>query len=418
MINKRFPLVIIGEVDHGKSTLIGRLLLETNSLPKDKITEIKKISRQLGKDIELAFLTDQLKEEREQNKTIDTTQIFLKTRKRNYVLIDTPGHVEFIRNMVTGASQAEAAILLVDATSGIQDQTRLHAYLICLLGIKNIIIALNKIDLIDKKKTQIISEELKTKLSKIMADVGATNFCIIPVSAKYGINISKKSSLTRWYKGPCLLAAIDSLKPKKQISKIPLRLPIQDIYKINGEIIIVGKLSSSTIKQGQTVRLFPSLKDVRIKSIKIFEKNITKAYAGENIGLILDKPFFAKRGEVIASKEYPLQPTNYFKGNIFWMSDEPLGINTPLIFRCANQEIPCIAEHIEKAINPSTLVATETNIGMLKLNEIGVVLFKTENPVAIEEFNFIEELGRFVVEKNNTLQGIGIITQILPPKET
>lgn len=410
MEKEYLKLVIVGHLDHGKSTLIGRLLLNTNSLPREKIMEIKRISKELGKEAELAFLTDQLKEERQRCMTIDTTQSYFKTHKRNYVIIDAPGHVQFIKNMITGATQAEASVLIVDATEGIMEQTKRHAYIINMLGIGRVIAVFNKMDLVNYKEKRF--KEIKTKLLKFLDKLEIKPLFIIPVSAKEDVNISERSSKMSWYKGSCLLKALDSFRLGIKTAEKPLRMPIQDIYEIEGKKIIVGRILSGEIIRGQEITLFPSLRQARINSIKVFGKFPKKAKAGENIGLILDEPSFAKRGEVIAQKENPPKPTNRFKGDIFWMSGEPLQINKTITLKCATQEVKCIAEKIEKRIDSSTLEIIEESANQLKLNEAGEVIFNTENPIVIEKFDFIEGLGRFVVERGYNLQGAGIITQI------
>jgi sulfate adenylyltransferase large subunit len=409
MLNKsHMNIVIVGHVDHGKSTLIGRLLLDTDSLPKDKITEIKKISKELGKDNELAFLTDQLKEEREKNMTIDTTQIFFNTRKRSYCIIDTPGHVEFLENMITGASYAETAVLVVDANEGILEQTRRHAYILGMLGIDDLIVVFNKMDLINYKEERF--KEVKNELLIFLEGIGIRPSFTIPISAKEGVNISKKSSKMRWYQGPCLLKASDSLKLDTKIEKRPLRFSIQDTYEIDGQTVTVGKILSGAVKQGQEVMLLPSFKKTRINLIKVFGKSMKEARAGKNIGLILDDPSFTKKGVIVVEKTEAIKPTDCFKANIFWMSDEPLKINQTLSLRCATQETSCIAEKIEKRINSSTLEIIEENADELKINETGIAIIRTEQPLVIEKFSFIEELGRFAIEKKSILQGMGIIT--------
>jgi sulfate adenylyltransferase large subunit len=409
MEKETVKIVIIGHVDHGKSTLIGRLLLDTNSLPKEKLTEIKKISKELGKETELAYLVDQLKEERERNATIDTTQIFFKTRKRNYVIIDTPGHVEFIKNMITGASLAQIGVLIVDVQEGVMEQTRRHAYIISMLGIDKVIVVFNKMDLVNYERERF--NKVRVELLKFLESLKITPFFTVPASAKEGDNICMKSSKMSWYKGPGLLGALNSLKLNIKTTKKPLRFPIQDIYEIEGEKIIVGRIISGIIKQGQKVILLPSFKAARIKIIKVFGKRRRTAREGENIGLTLSKPVFVERGEVVAQKENPPKATDHFKGNILWMSYEPLQINKTMILRCATQEIECTAERIEKRINSSTLEIIEENAMVLKLNEAGVVIFKTQEPIVVEKFNFIEELGRFIIEREHDLKGIGIVTE-------
>lgn len=407
MEKETLPIVIVGHVDHGKSTLIGRLLFETGSLPKDKISEIKKISKELGKDTELAYLADQLKEERERNMTIDTTQIFFKTPKRNYCIIDSPGHVELIKNMITGASLAQAAVLIVDIKEGIMEQTTRHASIIDMLGIKQLLVALNKMDLVDYQKDRF--EKIKSELLNFLGSLKLKPNFIIPISSKDGMNISKNSSRIAWFKGPTLLEALDLFAAERSLIEKPLRFAVQDIYTIDGERIIAGKVLSGSVTQGQEVVVYPILRKARINAIRVFEKPLRKSCAGENIGLVLENSQSWARGEIIAEKDSPVFITDNFKAEIFWMSEEPLRVEEPITLRCSTQEVECSAEKIERRINTATLEVVEENARELKLNETGQVILKTKRPVVIEKFDFIEELGRFAIERGFNLQGAGII---------
>jgi len=409
MAKQTLKIIITGHVDHGKSTLIGRLLLDTASLPKEKLAEIKHISQQLGKDTELAFLVDQLKEEREKSLTIDTTQIFFHTKKRNYCIIDSPGHAEFIKNMFTGATQAEAAVLMIDVQEGIKDQTRRHPYILGMLGIEKVICACNKMDLLHYAREGF--EKIKSEISQTLNSVGINPQYIIPISAREGVNISKKSKLTPWYKGPTLLEALDSIKPAVKTQDKPLRFAIQDIYEIEKEKIVAGKVLSGKVRQGQEVNIYPLEKPTRILALKVFGQKKKIAEEGENIGLLLENPELAKRGEILAQKNHPPHLTRRFRADLFWMSEEPLKINQSIILRCSTQEIPGQVEKILERINSSTLEIIEENATQLNFNEAAVVVFKTEQPLAIEKFDFIEELGRFVIESDDYLQAAGIITQ-------
>ena len=402
-------IVITGHLDHGKSTLIGRLLLATDSLPDGKLSEIKKIAKGLGKKVELSFLVDQFKEEKQQDRTIETTQINIKTKKMNYVLIDAPGHAELIANMLTGASMADAAVLIIAANEGIKEQTLRHAYLIKLLGINRIIVVLNKMDLVKYKKERF--EETKNIISGFLRDLGLNPHSVIPVSAKENDNISGSSKHMSWYRGPDLLQALDKLPPEKNIQEKPLRFCVQDVYNIKKEAIAVGKVVSGTIKNGQSVILLPSLKKTRVGFIRVFGKNKKTACAGENIGLTLRDPAGMRRGQVIASgKNYPL-PVFEFASSLFWISPEPLRINQRFRLRLATQDIECIAKGIKKRIDPTTLEVLEENANELEINEAATLIFKTTVPVVIENFSFIEGLGRFVVERKNGLCGVGIVTK-------
>jgi len=410
MARETVKIVIVGHVDHGKSTLIGRLLLDTNSLPKERIAEIKRISRELGRDTELAYLTDQLKEERERNVTIDTTQIFFKTKKRDFVIIDAPGHVEFLKNMITGATQAEAAVLIVDVDEGVKEQTRRHAYIVSMLGIKKVIIVFNKMDLVDFKEDKF--NTVRDELINFMKELGVSPYALIPISAKEGDNVSRDSFVMRWYKGVTLLKALDAFRLDAKTEKKPLRYPVQDIYDVSGERVIVGRVASGVVKRGQDVVLLPSGRRARTKSIAVFGQSRTSAQAGESIGLVLKDSPSVKRGDVIVQEGDLPEPTTHFTGNIFWMSEEPLQVGKSIILRCATQEIACVAERIARRINSSTLEVIAEDSNELKMNEAGVVHLTAERPIVAEDFSFIQELGRFVIEHDYTLQGAGIVTSL------
>jgi translation elongation factor TU len=321
MRDRSLKIIITGHIDHGKSTLIGRLLLDTGSLPKEKLAEIKKISRDLGKDTELAFVTDQLKEEREQSLTIDTTQIFFKTGKRHYVIIDSPGHAEFIKNMFTGATQAQAAVLIIDLNEGIREQSRRHAYILGMLGIQNVIVACNKMDLIQYSEEKF--NQIKNEFLKFLDNLSIKPIFIIPISAREGANISQKSPRMKWFKGPCLLDALDRIKPDVKDTAKPFRFSVQDVYNIEGKKIIAGKVISGIVRKGQEVILLPSKTRSKIGSLEVFQKELTKAEGGENIGLTLQDNSHCERGHIISeTKELP-HLTGHFRGDIFWMAEEP-----------------------------------------------------------------------------------------------
>jgi sulfate adenylyltransferase large subunit len=404
---EHLKLVIVGHLDHGKSTLIGRLLLDTHSLPKQRLAELNRISKELGKETELAYLSDQLKEEREQNKTIDTTQLFFKTKKRNYIIIDAPGHVEFIKNMLSGASLAEAGVLIIDSKEGIMEQTRRHAYLLKMLGIKKLILVFNKLDLINYDAAKF--QELKNEFLIFLDSLGLKPLFVIPISAKTGLNISSKSLATPWYNGPSLLQALDLIQINENITDKQLRFSIQDVYSMDDEKIIAGKVLSGVLRQRQEIILMPSLEETKIKFIKTFSGKLKKASKGECVGLILENSAKAQRGNIIAQKEKHPETVNRFKGNIFWISDQPLEINHEMSLRCSTQEAICVAERIEKRMNSSTLEIIEEESKELKTNESALVTFKTENPILIEKFSEIEELGRFIIEKEYMPQGIGVV---------
>ena len=398
MEKQSINIVMLGHLDHGKSTLIGRLLLDTGSLPEMEITE-------------LAYVADQLKEERERDATLDTTQVLLKTPRKNYVLIDTPGSAHLIRNMITGATQAEAAVLLVDAAEGAMEQTRRHAYIAKLVGIDTVLLVVNKMDLVDYK--QDIFSDVRNAILAFLEDLGIEVAAAIPISARAGDNVSKKSSEMNWYEGLTLLEALEGLEVSEDIAERPLRFPIQDVYEMDKERIIVGRVVSGMLRESQDVIVCPSMEETRVDSIRIFDGTKREALAGENIGLTLAGSSRAECGDVIAEKNDPPNPATSVRANVFWMSDEPLRKNEPLTFRCATQKVDCAAESIHERINSSTLEVIDTDAAELCANEAGIVTLKTAKPVVLEKFSFLRELGRFVIENRDNMLGVGIVTERL-----
>src|SRR5215468_10536722 len=241
-------IVIVGHVDHGKSTLIGRLLSETGSLPDGKLEALKAVSARRGMAFEWSFLLDALQTERDQGITIDTTQIRFRTGSRDIVLIDAPGHAEFLRNMITGASQADGAVLIIDALEGVRDQTRRHGYLLHLLGIKQVAVVVNKMDRVDFSAVRF--EEISTEISAHLAGLGVTPAAVIPISARDGDGVAAHTANIAWYNGPTVVEALDALEPARALEALPLRLPVQAIYKFDDRRIVGGCIESGSLIAG------------------------------------------------------------------------------------------------------------------------------------------------------------------------
>jgi small GTP-binding protein len=396
MKKQTLKIVIVGHVDHGKSTLIGRLLCDSRSLPAGNT------------EADLAFLTDQLKEEREQSKTIDTTQTFFRTKKRDYVIIDAPGHGELIKNMLTGATLAQAAVLIVDVREGIQEQTRRHAYLLKMLGIEQLIVACNKMDLAGYEAARF--ERIKAELLGFLESLRLAARFVVPISAKTGENILQKSSLMPWYQGPALMQALDMLAmDKTQQPVLPLRFCCQDVYHADQENVIVGKVVAGVIKQGQRVIIMPSLREARVSAIKVFPGTLRQARAGKNIGLILDNAVPVKRGEVLVDKKALPVSTRSVRGEVFWLSEAPLVLNAALMLRCATQETECTVVRIQNRSSSVTLEVIEADAHRLEANEIGAVTLQARDPLIMEKFSYLEELGRFTLERENNTAGVGVV---------
>lgn len=402
--------VIVGHIDHGKSTLIGRLLYDTGSLTLDKIEEIQQASARHGKQTEFAYLLDHFEEERKQGITIDTTQVFFKTPKRCYTIIDAPGHVEFIKNMITGASHAEAAVLIVDVNEGVKEQTKRHSYILSMLGLNQVIVVMNKMDLVDFSAERF--ETVKQDLQEWLRAVDITPLVCVPISAIRGDNIAAKSKNMDWYAGPTFLESLDALQNTPPTEDKPLLLPIQDVYKIQDKRISVGRVESGVIKKGAEVKVLPGGHVTSVLSIEKFLEDTDTAIAGECIGLTTAEAVFIERGNVLCSPASQPILTDRITANIFWMSGKDFTKNRKLTIRCATQEMSCKVVSIDKRIDSSTLELLDTDCQTLKNLEVAEVTIETKKPIVVKNFNDVQELGRFVLVHDQNICASGIITSV------
>jgi len=393
----RMNVIIVGHIDHGKSTLIGRLVYDTGSLPEERIREIERISQELGHKLEFAFILDALEEERKGMMTIETTQTFFKTEKREYAIIDAPGHKEFIKNMVTGASQADAAILVVDAKEGVKEQTKRHAYFLKLLGIPKVIVAINKMDLVGYEEKPF--ENVKEDIVSYLKGIDLSPEFVIPVSAYNGDNVVKNSERMPWYEGPTVTQALDSLE--RVTPFFDFRFPVQDEYEINGEKVYVGNILSGSVKEGEIVKCYPEGYEVTVNKIL----NATYAKAPAAIGIATDKPL--KRGYILGKGSEPLVTKN-ISSLVFCLSGN-LKKGESYTLRCVTQEVKCKIKEITERIDVETLEKT-TQIDELKEVEIGKVELELEKPAVFEKFNTLKELGRFVLLERGKIIAGGIVT--------
>ena len=402
--------VIVGHVDHGKSTLIGRLLYDTESLPPDKIEEVKKASADQGRQTEFAYLLDHLEEERKQGITIDTTQVFFKTDKRRYVIIDAPGHVEFVKNMITGASQAEAAVLIVDVAEGVKEQTKRHSYMLSLLGLNQVVVVMNKMDLVDFSQEHF--NKVKDDVSQWLQSIGVQPLLYIPISAINGDNIADKSDKMPWYTGPTFLESMDTLKNKQPAVDKDLIFPVQDVYKVDEKRINAGRVEAGTIKQGDKIKILPIGQDTTVKSIEKFLENTTEAVAGESIGITTSDSVFLDRGNIICGTDKEPLLTDTINASMFWMSKQDFNQDQKLQIRCATQQTSCKVQNIKRRINSSTLEVIAEDSDVVKNLEVAKVTIKTKKPLCIKDFNDVQELGRFVLVRDENICAGGIITGV------
>jgi len=406
-MQEHLKFVIVGHVDHGKSTLIGRLFYDTDSLPEEKIQEVRKTCEALGREMEFGFIMDQLEEERSQGITIDTAQTFFKTGKRHYVIIDAPGHKEFVRNMITGASQAEAALLIVDAKEGVREQTKRHAYILGMLGLEQVIALINKMDLVGYSQERF--DEVTRDLKAFLGSLGISPTFTIPISARDGDNIARPCEHTPWYDGPTVLDALDTFTPRESALTRPLRFPIQDVYKVRDKRILVGRVEAGRIRQGDVVLFLPSGTRTKVTSVEMLWQDRTEADAGESIGITLADPLFVERGAVACPTDSKPVITSKIRANVFWMSKRPFTAKDNLLLRVATQEV-LIQVAIEKKIDSSSLEPIPESPDQVWETEVAQMLIRAKAPIVVENFNDIQELGRFVLVRDLDVVAGGIIT--------
>ncbi len=409
MENERIKVAFVGHVDHGKSTLIGRLLYNTNTILKDKMKDIENASEN---GMDFAFLMDYFEEERQQGITIDTAQVFFRTTKREYVIIDAPGHVEFITNMITGASQADVAVLMVDAQEGIKEQTKCHAFLLSMLGIRQVIVAVNKMDLIAYEKERFYS--ITQHIGKYLTDLNIRQFFCVPISSVYGDNITALSEKTQWYYGKPFAELLDDIPPDTNINMSCFVFPVQDVYytKFSDEKkrIAVGKVEAGTIRTGQLIKVLPSGETAEITSIEKLEGKQSSADYEECVGLTLSKPLFLERGYVICSDNKFINITKKFQASLFWMSKTALKVNERLAIRCSTQETSCVISKILGKIDTSSFKQNNQDLETLNKLEVGRVIIQIKNDLIISRIENIRALSRFVILRNNVIVGSGIIS--------
>lgn len=400
--------VIVGHIDHGKSTLIGRLLVDTDSIPYDKIKEIEESrEKRMDGEIEFAFLVDHFREERERKITIDTVHTFFETPKRGYVIIDAPGHVEYVKNMISGASQAEMALLIVDVTEGICEQTKRHANLLSMLGIAQVIVAINKMDIVYYKEEKF--KRVSNEVRGFFTQIGMNADYYIPISALKGDNVATRSRKMDWYDGPNILQSLDSIKLGSTAEDKSLLFPIQDVYEIDGNRIAVGRVEAGRVEAGMEVKILPEGRKSSIKRIEKFQEDRERVVAGESIGVIIEDPNFIQRGSVMCVEGKEPIVTNRIKANLIWLSKQGFIIDESIRMRLSTQEVNANITCIKKRIDSSSLEVIEEDATRIGNLEIGEVEIRTEEPIVVTKFNDIQELGRFVLVRGNDVVAGGII---------
>lgn len=402
-------VVIVGHVDHGKSTLIGRLLHDTNSLPDGKFAEIEKSCKDRGIPLELSYLLDAFQAERDQAITIDTTQIWFKTELRDYVIIDAPGHREFLKNMISGAAAADAGILVVDADEGVQEQTKRHAYLLHLLGLRQVAVVINKMDKVDYNRERY--HAVKKDILAYLDSFGLTPSFVLPISAREGEMITDKGDKMPWYSGTSLLKTLDSFGHAPDLVDLPLRFPVQDVYRIGEKRVLVGRVESGKIIAGDTLLFSPTDETATITSIETWPADKAKvtAQAGESIGIMLDKPIFAERGHIASDQKKAPMLSNVFRANIFWIGDTSLKVGNTYKLRCGPMETKVNVQSIDRVIDTDDL-ARKNEIGEVRRNAVAEVTFRARRQIPVDPYTDNPKTGRIALYDGYDIAGGGILS--------
>lgn len=409
-------IVVVGHVDHGKSTVVGRLLYDTKSIPEGAIERVKRISKEKGKPFEYAYLLDAFEEEQKQGITIDTTQLQFHTEKRDYVIIDAPGHKEFLKNMISGAASAEAALLVIDAQEGIQEQSKRHGYILSLLGIQKVYVVINKMDLIDYSEEKF--NRIQNKMNEFLNSLNVYPLKYIPISAFLGENLTTSSTKMAWYKDEPILKAIDLIEKDKGLEEKPLRFPIQDVYKFDNRRIIAGRIESGKLSVGDKILIAPSNKVTTVKTIEYWADRDRgdSVYAGMSVGITVEDEFFNKRGEIISHKSDTPLVTDTLRVNLFWMGRNDLIKNKKYKLKLATQEIECEILKINRVIDATTLETLE-NANEVKINDVAEVTINTKEKVCFDEFKDNQSTGRFVIVDGYDVCGGGIVSGVEKVKQ-
>ncbi|MFH0898706.1 MAG: GTP-binding protein [bacterium] len=413
-------IVIVGHVDHGKSTLIGRLLADTGSLPQGKLEQVKEQCKRNARPFEYAFLLDALKDERSQGITIDSARCFFKSKKRSYIIIDAPGHIEFLKNMISGAARADAAILVIDAKEGVKENSKRHGYMLAMLGIKQVAVCINKMDLVDYD--QRVFQAIKNEYLNFLKQINVTPNTVIPIAAREGQNICKQGDKLSWFQGDSVLDTLDNFKKEASWQEHDFRFPVQDVYKFTANNderrIVAGRVESGQISVGDEVVFLPSNKRSTIKSIEAFnvQEHPKTISAGRSTGFTLTKQIYVGRGEVMckAVEKRPYVGST-FRTKIFWMGKEPLIIGKDYKLKVGTSSVLARVKEINYVLDASELNSNVKD--RVERHEIAECVIESRRPLAVDLWNEFASTGRYVLVDNYDIAGGGIITEVLEERD-
>jgi len=400
-------VAIVGHVDHGKSTLVGRLLNDTDSLPAGKVEALAEMSRRRSMPFEWAFVTDALRAERDQGITIDASHIRFADEFRDYVLIDAPGHREFLKNMISGAAGCDAALVVIDAVEGVREQSRRHGYLLHLLGVRQIAVAVTKMDAANYSSERF--GRIETDFCRLLEELEIELSAIVPVSGRDGDNIVNRSENTPWYDGLTVLETLGGFQQQLQPVDLPLRIPVQDVYKFDTRRIIVGRVESGRVSVGDEIVFSPSNHLVKVKSLEGWntEAPISFAEAGEQVGITLEEQVFVERGELVSHVSTAPIESNVFRARLFWLGDEPITVGSRYTLKLGTAESMVEVETVERAVDTAQLLAANTD--SVPKDAVADVILRSRSMLALDPAEQNPRTGRFILADGYDIVGGGLI---------
>ena len=415
----RLHLVIGGHVDHGKSTVIGRLLADSGSLPQGKLERIRELCARTSRPFEYAFLLDALKDEQAQGITIDAARVFFRTATRDYVILDAPGHIEFLRNLVTGAAHAEAALLVIDASEGVQENSRRHGYMMSLLGIRQLAVVVNKMDLVNYRRDAF--DRIVAEYGRFLADIEVQPLAFLPVAAREGENIASRGEQLDWYEGPTVLELLERFHPERPPVDAPFRMPVQDVYKFtkneDDRRIVAGTIESGWVAAGDEVVFYPSGKRSRVKTLEAFaDPTPARAEAGEAIGFTLTEQIYVARGELAARSDQPRPDvTTRLRVSLFWLGREPLVTRRDYVLKLGSARVPVRVEEIHRVIDASTLGSRSPD--QVGRHDVAECTLRLQRALAFDLPSLVPATSRFVLVDDFEIRGGGIVREALPDRQ-
>lgn len=414
---QQLDVVVVGHVDHGKSTVIGRLLADTGSLPEGKLEEVRARCARSARPFEYAFLLDALKHEQAQGITIDTARCFFRTARRNYIVHDAPGHIEFLKNMATGAARADCALLVIDTLEGVQENSKRHGYILGMLGVRQLAVLINKMDRVDYRFE--VYDAIRRQYGQFLAHLSVFPLAYIPISAREGVNLARRGGQTPWYDGPTVLEQLESFSRSGEALDKPFRMPVQDIYKFTEDDddrrIIAGTVESGLVRVDDTVVFYPSGKRSAVKSIEAFSAPARREVgAGYAAGLTLSTQVYVRPGELLCKAgEPPPVVGSRFRASLFWMGRAPLVRDRTYRLRVGAAAVGVRLAEVRHVLD-TTELSSLLHKQEVERHDVAECVLETVRPVAFDPHGELFATGRFVIVDGYEIAGCGVI---LAPEE-